>query len=85
MSDATPLEGLAAALQAYAVDAEDAAVLVTAAVVVLEVVRMDDDGHPIRRILYTIPDDSTTMAAALGLLEAGQHYVRRDLFSEDPE
>lgn len=77
------MDAVAAALQVWAVDVEEQPVIVVASVVVMEVMRVDDDGDTVRSITYGVPDDGTTLAACLGLLEAGQHYVRRDLFVDD--
>jgi hypothetical protein len=38
------------------------------------------DGDEVQRsISYTMPTDNCSMSSALGLIEAGKHYIRRDI------
>lgn len=57
---------------------EDEPHLLDSAVVIWEAVSYSDDGEPQRCIRYAVPTDNFSMSAALGLLEAGKHYIRRD-------
>ena len=76
MADA--LRTLTDAVQAFANEDEDSASIVLGAVLVYEVTRFEDDGDQTYRITYTIPSEQTSMSAAIGLLDAGLHMVRRD-------
>ena len=58
---------------------EDEPHLLDSAVVVWEAVSYDEDGDAQRCISYTVPTDNFSMSSILGLLEAGKHYIRRDI------
>ena len=75
------LEALADAVQAFANEDEDEAVIVQAAVVVYEVTRFTEDGDQTHRICYTVPRE-TAMSATIGLLDAGLHMVRADAVAD---
>lgn len=85
MSELTPeLEALALAIQAHAsAQADEGNPLVTQAVVVYETVALDDDGTPMRRISYTVPTENFSVSGAVGLIEAGGHYLRRDALGDE--
>jgi hypothetical protein len=70
-------------VQEFANADNDHASIVLGAVVVFEVTRFDDSGDQTYRITYTIPSDQTSMAAAIGLLDAGLHMVREDALTGD--
>lgn len=85
-----PAEALAAlreAVQAWVnvQHAADAPCLLSEAVVIYECVMMDDDGQTGRALSYTIPTDNFSLSGALGLLDAGRYYIRRDILSPDSD
>ncbi|GAB3988834.1 hypothetical protein [Nocardioides marmoraquaticus] len=78
-AERSPLEQLLASLQAYANDQAGKPVLVDVALVVYEHIEVSDDGQVGRAIRYTVPTDNFSMTSCLGLLEAGGHYLKRDI------
>lgn len=82
MSESSPLEAVAEAIQNLANALSDEPELVDNAIVVWESVSFDEAGDPQRCIRYAIPTDNFSMSGALGLLEAGKFYVRRDVFRQ---
>lgn len=79
MSD--PLDDLCDAVQAFANTLTDQGELIDNAVVIWESVSFDEDGETRRCIRYAVPTPNFTMSGTLGLLEAGKHYIRRDVLS----
>lgn len=75
--DATPLDQLTAALQAFVAATEDQAALVVGAVVVWEQVTYDGPDQ-LRAIRYAVPGDAYSMAGSIGLLSAGLELVTDD-------
>jgi hypothetical protein len=73
-----PLTGVREAIQALVNAIEDEPHLLDCAVVIWEAVSFAEDGETQRCIRYAVPTDNFSMSAALGLLEAGKHYIRRD-------
>ena len=65
--------------------AEDAPCLLSEAVVIYECVTYTDDGTPGRALSYTIPTDNFSLSGALGLLDAGRYYIRRDVLRPDED
>jgi hypothetical protein len=63
---------------------EDEPMLLDSAVVVWEAVSFDGDEVQ-RCIRYTVPTDNFSMSSALGLIEAGKHYIRRDILGAGDE
>lgn len=80
---ADPLVDLVDAVQRFIAATEDDPAVVTAAVLVVELARYDDDGEELRRITYTTPSDLASLSSTLGLLEAGRHIVVRDIVAFD--
>lgn len=78
------VETLAAAVQAFVAERSDGA-LVSQALVLWEAVSFDEDGETSRQIAYTCPTDNFSLSGGLGLLEAGRHYIRRDILGEDDD
>lgn len=74
-----PLDDLNAAVQTFANHVADGPELVDHAIVVWEAASYDDDGNVQRCIRYAVPTDNFTLSGTLGLLEAGNFYVRRDM------
>lgn len=85
MARESVLDRLRDAVQDYASEfhSEEGPVLLSEAVVIFEIVTMTDDGETGRCISYTIPTDNFSLSGALGLLEAGKHYIRRDILRDD--
>lgn len=77
MSDA--LDALRDAVQTFANSLTDEPELVDHAIVVWEAVSYSDDGEVQRCIRYSVPTDNFSMSGTLGLLEAGNFYLRRDM------
>jgi hypothetical protein len=63
---------------------EDEPALLDSAVVIWEAVSFDGDEVQ-RSISYTVPTDNFSMSSALGLIEAGKHYIRRDILRTEDE
>lgn len=57
--------------------------MVDAALVVVELVRMDEDGEMMRKVTYTIPTLNAALTAAYGLAYAGAAMIKRDVFDKD--
>jgi hypothetical protein len=74
-----PLEALALAVQEFANVVADGPELVDNAIVIWEAVSFDEDGTAQRCIRYAVPTPNFTMSGTLGLLRAGDHYIRRDV------
>lgn len=86
MSSLSPeVDELAAAVQKFASQITEEDVLVSQAVVLWEAVSFDGDGTPQRQIKYCIPTDNFSLTGALGLLDGGRHYIRRDIFGKGDE
>lgn len=83
MTDA--LDKLNTAVSEFAAIRAGEPTLVDLAVVIWESVTLDDDGTAQRCIRYAVPTDNFSLSGTLGLLEAGKHYIRRDMFSLDDE
>lgn len=81
----TSLEVLAAAVQSFANELTDGPELIDNAVVVWESVSYGDEGEVQRCIRYAVPTNNFTMSGTLGLLEAGHHYVRRDILDHEDD
>lgn len=73
------VERLKDAIQNYAVVRGERNCIVTEAVVVYEEMLMDDEGTAMRAINWTIPTDNFSLAGAVGLLDMGAEYIKRDL------
>lgn len=77
---------LAAAVQRFVAEtgAETGgeSVLVSQALVIWEAVSFGEDGEPQRQISYTCPTDNFSPSGALGLLESGRFYIRRDVLGD---
>lgn len=85
---APKVEALLAAIQELANELADEPELIDQAIVVWESVSFADDGETQRCIRYTVPTDNFSLSGAIGLLEAGKHYVKRDAigyFAQDDE
>lgn len=78
-----PVERLAAAIQEFVTSLHDEAVMVTGSVVTWESTAYHDDGTIGRRVSYSCPTESTSMAQALGLTVSGQRQIERDLGLHD--
>lgn len=74
-----PIDTLADALQAFANEVADGPELVDNALVIWEAVSFDEDGNTQRCIRYAVPTPNFTLSGTLGLLRAGEHYIRRDV------
>lgn len=81
----TPLDLLAAAVQAFVNTQVDSPTLVDNALVAWEEVSYDADGGTMRRMRYAVPTDNFSMSGTLGLLEAAGTYIRRDLLEAEPD
>lgn len=75
----SPLETLANAVQAFANAVADVPELVDNALVVWEAVSFVADGNTQRCIRYAVPTPNFSLSGTLGLLRAGDHYIRRDV------
>lgn len=75
------LENLEQAIQRYAnaINDGEVATIVAESVVVFETMRMNPDGSDGRMISWTIPSKHWSLATAVGLLEMGEAYIKRDL------
>lgn len=83
MSDLAPgVEELAAAVQRFVATREEGA-LVSQALVLWEAVSFDEDGITQRSVSYCVPTDNFSLTGGLGLLDAAQVYIRRDIFGGD--
>jgi hypothetical protein len=78
------VQALGAAVQAFVAQQTEGA-LVSQALVVWEAVSFADDGEPERQISYACPTDNFSLSGGLGLLEAGRHYIRRDILGSDDD
>ena len=76
------VEELAAAVQRFVAETGDESVLVSQALVIWEAVSFGEDGEPQRQISYTCPTDNFSPSGALGLLESGRFYIRRDVLGD---
>lgn len=84
MTDLSPeVQAVREAIQNLINSIEDEPALLDSAVVVWEAVSFDEDGETQRRISYSVPTDNFSISAALGLIEAGGYYIRRDALSDD--
>jgi hypothetical protein len=79
------LLALRAAVQAMANECEGRPVIVTSAVVVWETTSYDDDGEDVAGISYSVPSNSASISATLGLLDACRYMVRRDTLARDED
>jgi hypothetical protein len=85
MTDLAPeVQAVREAIQNLINVIEDEPHLLDSAVVIWEAVSFDDDEVQ-RCISYTVPTDNFSMSSALGLIEAGKHYVRRDILGANGE
>jgi hypothetical protein len=64
---------------------EEGPCLLSEAVVIYECVSYTEQGEPGRAISYTIPTDNFSLSGALGLLDAGRYYIRRDILRDDDD
>lgn len=76
------VEELAKAVQRFVASRGDGSTLVSQALVLWESVSFDDDGEAQRSISYTCPTDNFSPSGAIGLLDAGRFYIRRDILGE---
>lgn len=85
MTELAPtLAAIAEAVQVHASEiSRDGNVLLVQAVVVFECVSYDESGEPGRRISYTIPTENFSLSGALGLMDAGRYYLRRDILHDE--
>lgn len=83
------LEALQRAIQEHASqqdeDSDHTSVIVTNAIVIWEQSGLHEDGTMCTQVLYSVPTDSLSITASLGLIEAGGTYVRRDILGLDGE
>lgn len=77
------LDTLAEAVQVFANSLTDQPELLDNALVIWEAVSFDEDGETQRCIRYAVPTPNFTMSGTLGLLRAGEHYIRRDILRAD--
>ena len=77
------LEALRDAVQALSNAIDNEPHLVDQAIVVWESVSFAEDGEPQRMVRYACPTDNFSITGAIGLLEAGTYYVRRDVLHDD--
>jgi hypothetical protein len=82
---AKELDALAQAVQDFVNATEDHPSLVVGAALVYEVTQFEDNGDQTYKITYTIPSEQTSMAAAIGLLDAGHDMVKSDALDGDDE
>jgi hypothetical protein len=86
MADLAPeVQAVREAIQNLVNAIEDEPHLLDSAVVIWESVTYSDDGETMRRISYAVPTDNFSASAALGLVEAGKHYIRLDVLGADDE
>lgn len=76
------VEELAAAVQRFVAETGGESVLVSQALVIWEAVSFGEDGEPQRQISYTCPTDNFSPSGALGLLESGRFYIRRNVLGD---
>lgn len=78
------LDELTEAVQTFAV-ATNGDVLVTSAVVLFEVVRLDDAGDHLNALRYAVAGPSASMAASIGLAHAGVSMITADALDDDDD
>lgn len=83
MSDEELWRPLGQAIQEFANASLDQPGIVTQAVVIFEVMSVSDEGQSQEQIQYTVPTDNFSMSGALGLVEAGRYYIRRDILHDE--
>lgn len=76
------VERLKDAIQNYATIRGNRNCVVTEAVVVYEEMVFDDDGEAMRAVNWSIPTDNFSLAGAIGLLDLGAEYIKRDLIPQ---
>lgn len=81
--EADPLDVLCEAVQTFANSLTEQPELLDNALVIWEAVSFNEDGETQRCIRYAVPTPNFTMSGTLGLLRAGEHYIRRDVFYLD--
>lgn len=84
MSEQIPeLTALADAVQALINVTSDEPLLLSQAVVIYEAATFDDAGNAAQVIRYACPTDNFSPSGALGLLDAGRYYLRRDILGDE--
>ena len=83
MTELAPeVQALADAVQRFVASSEGGA-LVSQALVLWESVSFDEDGEAQRSVSYCVPTDNFSLTGGLGLLDAAQVFIRRDIFGGD--
>lgn len=83
MTEMAPeVQALGEAVQRFVAASQDGA-LVSQALVLWESVAFDDEGETVRSVSYCVPTDNFSLTGGLGLLDAAQVYIRRDIFGGD--
>ena len=76
------VQELATAVQKFVAATQEGA-LVSQALVLWESVSFDEEGDTVRSVSYCVPTDNFSLTGGLGLLDAAQVYIRRDIFGGD--
>lgn len=83
IDEGSPIAELRDAVQKFAMAQAGKSVIVDVAVVLYEIIEMDESGRVGRSVKYAIPTDNFSLSTGMGLLAIGRHYMSADLFGDD--